>query len=70
MKENRDGVTVTILGKEFMVAFPEDERAALVAAAGYLDKKMREIQSTGKVIGTVVAWPLTPCRKSNSSRPR
>ena len=52
MKETRDGVTVTILGKEFMVACPEDERAALVAAAGYLDKKMREIQSTGKVIGT------------------
>ena len=52
MKETRDGVTVTILGKEFMVACPEDERAALVAAAGYLDKKMREIQTSGKVIGT------------------
>ena len=52
MKESRDGVTVTILGKEFMVACPEDERAALVAAAGYLDKKMREIQTSGKVIGT------------------
>lgn len=52
MKETRDGVTVTILGKEFMVACPEDERAALVAAAGYLDKKMHEIQASGKVIGT------------------
>ena len=52
MKETRDGVTVTILGKEFMVSCPEDERAALVAAAGYLDKKMREIQTSGKVIGT------------------
>ena len=49
MKETRDGVTVTILGKEFMVACPEDERAALAAAAGYLDKKMREIRDTGKV---------------------
>jgi cell division protein ZapA len=45
-------VTVTILGKEFMVACPEDERAALVAAASYLDKKMREIRTSGKVIGT------------------
>lgn len=52
MKESRDGVTVTILGKEFMVACPEDERAALVSAASYLDKKMREIQASGKVIGT------------------
>jgi len=52
VKETREGVTVTILGKDFMVACPEDERAALVAAAGYLDRKMREIQATGKVIGT------------------
>lgn len=52
MKETRDGVTVTILGKEFIVACPENERAALVAAAGYLDKKMREIQASGKVMGT------------------
>jgi cell division protein ZapA len=52
VKESRDGVTVTILGKEFIVACPENERAALVAAAGYLDKKMREIQTSGKVMGT------------------
>jgi cell division protein ZapA len=49
---SNDGVTVTILGKEFMVACPESERAALTAAAAYLDKKMREIHSSGKVIGT------------------
>ena len=52
MKDTRDGVGVSILGKEFVVACPDDERAALNAAAGYLDKKMREIQGTGKVIGT------------------
>ncbi len=47
-----DGVTVSILGKEFAVACPENERAALVAAAAYLDKKMREIHTSGKVLGT------------------
>ena len=52
MKETRDGVTVNILGKEFMVACPDNERAALIAAATYLDKKMREIQTSGKVIGS------------------
>jgi len=52
MKESRDGVTVNILGKEFMVACSEDERAALMASATYLDKKMREIQTSGKVMGT------------------
>ena len=35
-----------------MIACPDDERDALLAAANYLDKKMREIHGTGKVIGT------------------
>jgi cell division protein ZapA len=47
-----DGVTVSIMGKEFMVACPEGEREALTAAASFLDRKMREIQESGKVIGT------------------
>ena len=51
MKESRDGATVSLLGKEFMVACPENERAALLASASYLDKKMRDIQASGKVIG-------------------
>ncbi len=52
MKESSGGVTVNIFGKEFMIACPDDERDALLAAANYLDKKMREIHGTGKVIGT------------------
>src|SRR5256885_425437 len=52
MKTAGEGVTVTILGKEFVVACPENERNALISAAAYLDKKMREIQTSGKVIGT------------------
>lgn len=52
MKTVPEGVTVSIMGKEFMVACPEGEREALVAAATFLDRKMREIQESGKVIGT------------------
>ena len=51
MKETSGGVTVNIFGKEFMISCPENEREALLAAAGYLDKKMREIHNAGKVIG-------------------
>lgn len=51
MKDTNEGVTVNILGKDFMVACPESERGALIAAADYLDKKMREIHASGKVIG-------------------
>jgi cell division protein ZapA len=51
MKAIQEGATVSILGKQFSVACPDEERVALVAAAEYLDKKMRRIQDTGKVIG-------------------
>lgn len=52
MKESTDGVTVSILGKEFRVACPDNERDSLIAAASYLDRKLRETQASGKVIGT------------------
>ncbi len=46
-----DTVTVQILDKEYCIACPSDERAKLESAARYLDGKMREIRSSGKVIG-------------------
>ena len=51
MKTSQDGVTVNIMGKEFMVACPEGEREALTAAASFLDSQMRQIQESGRVIG-------------------
>ncbi len=37
-------VTVSILEREYQVACPPDERAGLIAAAAYLDGKMREVR--------------------------
>lgn len=51
-KETPNAVAITILGKEYLIACSEDEKAELHASAGYLDKKMREIRDSGKVIGT------------------
>lgn len=45
------GVDINIMGREFRVACPEEERAALMEAVRYLDLKMREIRDAGKVIG-------------------
>ena len=44
-------VTVRILEKEYFVSCPQDERADLLDSAEYLNKKMREIRDTGKVVG-------------------
>ena len=46
-----NSVTVQILDKEYSIICPQEERSNLVSAARYLDGKMREIRSSGKVIG-------------------
>jgi len=51
-KENPQAVSINILGKEYLVACPENERKELQTSADYLDRKMREIRDSGKVIGT------------------
>ncbi|MCX7627123.1 MAG: cell division protein ZapA [Methylophilaceae bacterium] len=45
------GIDVSIMGREFRVACPEDEQEELLEAVSYLDRKMREIRDSGKVIG-------------------
>jgi cell division protein ZapA len=44
-------VDVTIMGREFCVTCPDEEREELLQAVAYLDKKMREIRDSGKVVG-------------------
>lgn len=51
MKSAQQGVKVSIIGREYFIGCKESERSALVAAATYLDKQMRDIQQGGKVIG-------------------
>jgi cell division protein ZapA len=45
------GLDVSIMGREFRVACPEDEEEELLASVAYLDRKMRDIRDSGKVIG-------------------
>ncbi|MCB1695109.1 MAG: cell division protein ZapA [Halioglobus sp.] len=44
-------VTVRILEKDYQVACPQDQEAELLVSAKYLDKQMRGIRDSGKVIG-------------------
>ena len=44
-------VDVQILGREFTVSCTEEERQGLLDAVNYLDKKMRDIRDSGKVVG-------------------
>ena len=44
-------IDIHILGRSFKVACSREEESALIAAADYLDEKMREIRENSKVIG-------------------
>jgi cell division protein ZapA len=50
MSETRS-LQITIMGRDFRVACPEEEQSGLLEAVDYLNKKMIEIRDTGKVIG-------------------
>ena len=51
MSNKNNTVTVKILEKDYQVACPEEQEAQLIMSAKYLDKQMRGIRDSGKVIG-------------------
>lgn len=51
MKSSPETLTVRILEKEYQVACPKEQQAELIVSASYLDKQMRSIRQSGKVVG-------------------
>ena len=45
------GVEVSIMGREFTIACPPEQRDGLLSAVAYLDKKMCDIRDSGKIVG-------------------
>lgn len=52
MSDDMARVSVRILEKEYQVACPAGERNELLKSAEVLNRKMREIRDSGKVVGT------------------
>ncbi len=44
-------VTVNILGKEYQISCPENDKPSLIASAQMLNDSMEKIRATGKVVG-------------------
>jgi cell division protein ZapA len=45
------GVAIQILGREFRVACPEGEEKQLQASVDFLNRRMKELRDTGKIVG-------------------
>jgi len=52
MADSAKTIEISILGRKYKIACTDDERAALMEAVAYLDGKMGEIKTAGKVTGT------------------
>ena len=52
MADSAKTIEISILGRNYKIACEEGEREALLEAVAYLDGKMGEIKSAGKVSGT------------------
>lgn len=46
------GMMINVMGRELRVAAPEGEEKQLLASVDLLNRKMKEIRDTGKVVGT------------------
>ena len=51
MNADARGMQINIMGREFRVACEPDEQKALLEAVDYLNRKMLEIKSQGKITG-------------------
>ena len=51
MNANDKAITISLLGREFRVGCPEGEEKQLLASVDYLNRKMKEVRDTGKVVG-------------------
>jgi cell division protein ZapA len=51
MSKGPNAVKVHILDKEYLVACPDEEKDALLSSAKYLNDKMADIRTGGKVVG-------------------
>jgi cell division protein ZapA len=69
-------VAVTILDREFLIGCTAEERVGLIAAAGYLDGKMREVRGSSRTQGLDriavmaalnIAHELLQARQNNES---
>ncbi|HVY08307.1 MAG TPA: cell division protein ZapA [Burkholderiales bacterium] len=49
--QGKNGLDVSIMGREFRISCSEEEQKELLKATEYLNNKMREIRDAGKVIG-------------------
>jgi len=50
-RTDENNIAIKVIDKEFLINCPEDAQPELMAAAKFLDQRMREIKAGGRVYG-------------------
>jgi cell division protein ZapA len=48
---DKGAIAINLMGREFRVGCPEGEEKQLMASVDYLNRKLKEVRDTGKVVG-------------------
>lgn len=51
MNKIPDGQSITIMGRDFRVAMPPGEEKLLAASVELVNRRMKEVQASGRVVG-------------------
>jgi cell division protein ZapA len=65
MSNGTDAIPVVILGKEYAVRCPPEERQRLEQLARFVDERMREVRESGAALGTDRIAVLTALNIAN-----
>jgi cell division protein ZapA len=70
MTDKNKALDISIMGRTYKVSCADEEREALLRAVAYLDQKMNEIKSGGRVGSAERAPPPPPAPSASPSWPR
>lgn len=79
MSQQPRTISVNLMGKDYLVACPEEAEHDLREAAQYLDSKMQEIRASGRIIGSEkvavmaalnIAYEMNARREADASATR
>ena len=48
---DKGALTISLLGREFRVGCPEGEEKQLLATVDFLNRRLKDVRDTGKVVG-------------------
>lgn len=70
MSDSTIAVSIQVLDKEYLISCPPSEKEGLLQSAAMLDRRMREVRESGKILGAERVAVITALNVIHESRMR